>query len=148
MIRQRLEGIFARRLEDDWKTFLQDALKASWKRLEDVLQKHVEDILKTSSRRFEHVFKTSSRCLAKMSQDVFKTYHQIKLFLLNTLLNTSIQHVSETYCKDGYLQRDLPRSHFWEIYGQRTKFARVMKISQVLVFHFTTHFCGGLQRRI
>ena len=32
----------------------------------------------------------------------------------------------------------LPRSHFWEIYGQCTKFPRVIKVLQVLVSHFTT----------
>ena len=48
-------------------------------------------------------------------------------------------------CKDGYVQKDLPRSHFWEIYGQCTEFARVIKISQVLAFHFTTTFSGYLE---
>ena len=38
--------------------------------------------------------------------------------------------------------------HLREIYGQCTKFARVIKISQVLVFHFTTPFSGSLQGRI
>ena len=33
-------------------------------------------------------------------------------------------------------------SHFWEICGQCRKFARVIKISQILVFHFTTPFSG------
>ena len=39
------------------------------------------------------------------------------------------------------LQRRLPTEGF-EIYGQCTKFARVVEISQVLVFHFTTSFSG------
>ena len=50
-----------------------------------------------SSRRLQDVFKMSSRCLAKTFsrhlqdvlqrcfQDVFKTYHQVKLFLLTSL---------------------------------------------------------------
>ena len=59
-----------------------------------------------------------------------------------------IQNDSDTYCKDGYLQKDLPRSHFWEIYGQCTKFARVTKVSQILVSHFTAPFSGRLQIRI
>ena len=29
-----------------------------------------------------------------------------------------IHNVSEVYYKDGYLRKDLPRSQFWEIYGQ------------------------------
>ena len=58
------------------------------------------------------------------------------------LVNKSrrIEHASKTYCKDGYLQKDLARSHFWEIYGQCTKLARMIKIYQVLVFHFTAPF--------
>ena len=55
-----------------------------------------------------------------------------------------IQNVSDRYCKDGYLKKDFPRSHFWEIYGQCTKFAGVTEISQFLVFHFTTPFSGWL----
>ena len=89
---------------------------------------------------------TSSRPL----QDVFKTY-QVKLFLV-----AQFQDVFETYSKrfwDVLLRRlstgGLPRWHFWEIYGQCTKFPRVIKISQVLIFHFTTPFSGyTLQRRI
>ena len=56
-----------------------------------------------------------------------------------------IQNVSETYSKDGYLSMDLPRSHFWEIYGWCTRFSRVTKVSQILVSHFTTPFSGCLQ---
>ena len=150
-----------------------DVLKTSSRCLsfsssEDVFKTNIFTLLirlqKTSSRRFQDVFKTSSRRLAKTSlrhlqnvlqrclQEVFKTYHQVKLFLL-----IRFQDVFETYSKrfwdvlqskGGYLQKDLPRSHFWEIYGQCTKFARVTKVSQVLVFHFTTPFSGCLQRRI
>ena len=67
--------------------------------LQDVLQKRLQDIFKTSSRRFQDVYKTSSRRLEKRLQDIFKTfwrrlqdvlqrylkdvfkaYHQVKLF--------------------------------------------------------------------
>ena len=80
-----------------------------------------------SWRRFQDVLKTSSRRLARTSswrhpqdvlgrylQDVFKTYDHI-----------SIQHVFEMYCKDDYLQKDLPGSYFWGIYSQGTKFSRM-----------------------
>ena len=98
---------FPRRIQDIFKTSCQDVFKTFWRR--------VQDIFKTSSRRFKEVFKTSSghlqdvlqRCL----QDLFKMYHQIKLFAW---------------------VKDLPRSHFWEIYGQCRKFTSVIKISQVL----------------
>ena len=98
-------------------------------------------------RRFQDVLKTSSR----RCQDVLKTSDQVKLFLV-----TQFQDVFETYSKrfwDILLRRlstgGLPRSHFWEIYGQCTKFPRVTKISQVLIYYFTTPFSGyTLQRRI
>ena len=71
--------------------------------------------------------------------------YQVELFLLTSIWSSrSIQHVCETYCKNRCLQKDSPRSHFWKIYGKCTKFARVIKISQVLVFHFTTPFSGCL----
>ena len=116
----------------------------------------------TSSRRLQDVFKTSSRRLAKTSsrhlqdvlqrclQDVFKTYYQVKLFFV-----TQFQDVFETYSKrflDVLLKwlstGGLPRSPFWEIYGQCRKFPRVIKLFQKLIFHFTTPFSGCLQRRI
>ena len=63
---------------------LQDVFKMSCK---DVSQ----DIFKTSSNTScRNIFNTSSRCL----QDVFKTYHQVKLLLL-----TRFQDVFETYSK-------------------------------------------------
>ena len=126
---------------------LQDVFKTFSRRLQDVLQKRLQDIFKTSSRRLQDVLKTSSRHL----QDVFKTYYQVKVFLV-----TQFQDVFETYSKrfwDVLLRRlstgGLPRSHFREIYGHCAKFPRVIKISQALIFHFTTPFSGyTLQRRI
>ena len=72
----------------------------------------------TSSRRLQHVFKTSSRhfqdlcktfwrrleeVLQKSLQDVFKKYHQVKLFLL-----THFQNNFETYSK-----------RFWDVLQRR-----------------------------
>ena len=139
--------VFRRRLQD---VFIKINIFVLVIRLQDVFKtfsRHPQDIFKTSSRCFENVFKTSSRHL----QDVFKTYYQVKVFLV-----TQFQDIFETYSKrfwDVLLRRlstgGLPRSHFWEIYGQCTKFPRVIKISQVLIFHFTTPFSGyTLQRRI
>ena len=59
-----------------------------------------------------------------------------------------IKNVCETYCKDCYLQKDLPTSHLWEIYGWCTKFARVTEVSQILGSHFTAPFSASLQIRI
>ena len=73
-----------------------------------------------------HPGKASSRRL----QDIFKTYQQVKLWMLIILqdifyLSRRIQHIFETFCKDGYLQKELPKPRFWEIYGQGIKFPRV-----------------------
>ena len=71
---------------------LQDILKATSRRLQDnfkMSSKRLQEIFKTSSRRFECVFKMSSRhlydVLQRYLQDVFKKYHQVKLFLLTPL---------------------------------------------------------------
>ena len=79
-----------------------------------------EDVLETSSRRLS----------SSSSEDVFKT---------------SCKNVFKTSSRRP---QDLPRSHLWEIYGQCTKFARVTKVSQILVSHFTVPFSGSLQIRI
>ena len=76
------------------------------RRLQDVLIKtniivlviRLQDVFKTFSRRLQDVFKTSSRrlqdVLQRSLQDVFKTYHQVKLFLL-----TRFQNDFEMYSK-------------------------------------------------
>ena len=62
--------ILAIRLQDVFNTSCQDVFKTFSRRLKDFLQKCLQDIFKASSRRFA---------------DVFKTYHQVKLFLLTCL---------------------------------------------------------------
>ena len=81
------------------------------------------------------VLKTCSRRL----ENVFKRYHQVKLFFV-----TWLRGVSNTFLRRT-AKMDMPRAHFWE---NSTKFARVTKVYQILVFHFTTIFSGFLQRRI
>ena len=93
---------------------LQEVFKTFWRLLQDIFKTSFKNVFKTSSRHLQNL-------LQRYLQDVFKTYYQVR-----------------------DLQKDLPRSHFWEIYGQCTKFARVIKISQVLVFHFTITFSGVL----
>ena len=131
---------------------LQDVFKTSCKNIFKTSSGRLQDVFKTPSRRFEDVFKTSSKLLQdilqRCLQDAFKTYHTVLVNKFSSCLSRRIHNVSEPYCKDGYLQKDLPRSHFWEIYGQCTKFARVKTVSQVLIFHFTTPFVGCLKRRI
>ena len=77
------------------KTPCENVFKTFWRRL--------QNIFKMSSRHFEDVFKTSSRniqdILQKCLQDVFKTYHQVKLFLLTRLrevFNTFLRHTVNT----------------------------------------------------
>ena len=66
--------------------FCQDVFMTFWRRLQDSLPEDLEDIFKTSSRHFEDFLKTCSRhlqnVLQRCLQDVFKTYHQLKLFLI------------------------------------------------------------------
>ena len=121
----------------------QDVFKTFSKHLQDVLQKRIQDIFKTSSRRFQNIFMTSCK-------DVFKTYHQVKLLLL-----TRLQEDLEMYSigfwdvlQWRFSTEGFGRSHICEIYCQCIKIARVIKISEVLVFHFTTPFSSCLQKGI
>ena len=95
---QDLFKMFSRRLQDGFKTSCQHIFKMSSRCLQDVLQnvfktssRLVQDVLKTSLRLVQDVLKTSSRCLEdvlqRSLQDVFKTYHQAKLFLLTRFQN-------------------------------------------------------------
>ena len=113
-----------------------------WRRLKDILKtsfvflfrRRTQDVFKTFWRRFQDIFKTSYR-------DVFKTSSK------------RLQDIFKTFCKDVFKTfprpiirlNCLPRSYFWEIYGQYRKFASVIKISQVLVFHFTTAYRGAFR---
>ena len=125
----------SRCLQDVFKTSSRRIAMTYSRRLQNVFKtssRHLQDVFKTSSRHFESVFKTSSRHL----QDVFKMYYQVKLFLV-----TQFQDVFEMYSKrswDVLLGRlsagGLTRSNF-TLYGQCTNFPRVVKVSQVLVFH-------------
>ena len=64
-------------------------------------------------------------------EDVFNKYPQVKMFFLVRLqdvfktFSRLIQYVFETYSKDDYIHKDLPRPHFCEISGQGTTFPRV-----------------------
>ena len=62
-----------------------------------------KNVFKTSSRRLQDVLKTSSRhlqdVLQRYLQDVFKTYHQVKLFLLTSLrdvFNKFLRYTAKT----------------------------------------------------
>ena len=107
--RLRLQKTSSRRLHQDryihiTHTSSENVLKTSWRRLDQgkyILLGH------TSSKRLQDVFKTSCKNVFKTStrhlQNVFKTYHQVKLFLL-----TRFQDVFGTYSK-----------HFWDVLQRR-----------------------------
>ena len=100
------------------------------KRPQDVLQKHIQ-----------YVFKTFSTRLAKISSRRFQDVSSSQTDFINTS-SRSIQHVSERFfSKDGYLQRDLPRLHyFWEIYGQCRKFAIWKRDKNFSSFRFSFYY--------
>ena len=131
----RLVHTSSRRLQDVFKKSsrrLQDIFKTSSKRLQEFLQKRLQDI-----------FKKSSRSLAKVSSRRFRdvsSNHQVKLFLL-----TSLRDVFNTFLRCTAMMviyRRIFLGHTSEKFTKCTKFERVIKISEVLVFHFTTPFSG------
>ena len=98
---KRLGHTSSRRFQDVFKTSSRRLAKTSSKRLQDVFKtssKRFQDIFKTSSRLIQNALKTSSRrlqdVLQRSLQDVFKMYHQVKLFLL-----TGFENDFETYSK-------------------------------------------------
>ena len=135
----------SRPLQDVFKTYSRCFQSVLLRRFQDVM----EEVFKKSSRHFEDVFKTSSRRLAKIFsrhfqgvfktcsrhlQDAFKMCHQNELFLLTRLqyvfkrFSRRIQYFAETCYEDNYLQKDLSRPHFWEIYGQGKNFSGVSSL--------------------
>ena len=71
----RLQKTSSRRLGQDQYIFLSHTSPG---RLAKTPSRRIEDVFKTSSRHLQDILQ---RCL----QDVFKTYHQVKLFLLTSL---------------------------------------------------------------
>ena len=130
---------------------LQDVFKTFSRRLQDVLQKRLQDIFKTSSRRFQDVFKTSSRRLAKVSSRRFQDVSSSYAVLVNKF-SRCLQDVFTTFlrrtAKTVIYTEGFPLVILVRNYGQCTKFVRVATVSKVLVFHFSTHFSGCLQRCI
>ena len=83
----RLQKTSSRRLGQD--QYIRLGYTSS-RRLQDVFKTSSRRLAKTSSRRLQDVLKMSSRHL----QDVFKTYYQVKVFLV-----TQFQDIFETYSK-------------------------------------------------
>ena len=112
-------------------------MKTSWRRLEDVFRFRLQI---TSSKRLQDVsVKTNTFVLFTRLQDVFKTFSRRVQDVFRRLAITFSRRLQDVFkTSSSGLQKDLSMSHFWEIYGKCAKFVRVIKISQVLVFHFTT----------
>ena len=136
---------------------LQDVFKTSSRCLQDVLQKRLQDI-ETSSRRLakmfsrgiQKIFKASCKNVFKTSprhlQDVFKTYYQASCSV-NTF-SRFFRDVVKTFLTRTSKRVIYRRICVDHTYSQCTKFARVTKVSQILIFHFTTPSSSCLQRRI
>ena len=84
---------------------------------EDVFKtfsRRLQDVFKTCSRRLQNVFKTSSRRLANTSwrhlQEVLKTNHQVKLFLLTSLWEVFNMFVRRTAKTVVYRRINLGRT--------------------------------------
>ena len=123
--------------------------------LQDVLLKRLQDIFNTSSRRLA---KTSSRSLQNFfkttCKDIFKAFTRL-IIKLNYLLLARLRQVFNTFLRHSFPKTVIHKgiclnSTMSEkfIVSHGTKFARQIKISQVLLFHFTTPFSSCLQRRI
>ena len=128
----RLGYTSSRRLQDVFKTFS--------RRLQDVLPRRLQDVFKTSSRHLQDVFKTSSKRLQDVSQirledifhqDVLKTYHDVKLFLLTSLWEVFHMFVRRTGKTVVYRRIHLGNTS--------EKFMINVQNLQVLVFQFTTY---------
>ena len=98
-------NIFTKRFQDVFKTSCQDIFKTSSRRLAKTSSRHLQDVFKTTSRHLQEVFKTFRRrlqdALQRPLQNVLKTYHQLKLFLLTRFQN-------DTYSK-----------RFWDVLQRR-----------------------------
>ena len=109
----RLQKTPSRRLDQDDYTCLshihsEDIFKNSWSRPKYLSSSYVlktfskTSLAKRSSRHLQDAFKTLSRhlqdILQRCLQDVFKTDHQVKMFLLTHLrdvFNTFLKHIAK-----------------------------------------------------
>ena len=95
---KRLEDIFARRLEDVFKT--------SWRRLEDVLKTFLQDVLKMSWRRFEDVLKTYDQDeYIGLDQDVF--WRRMSKMNIFVLIKTSSEDEDERHLQDVFIKTNV-----------------------------------------
>ena len=137
---RRLEDVFRLRFLEACSRGLQDVLikknifslvkrlqKKSWWCLDQ--DKYIR-LGHKSSGRLQDVFKTSSRRLAKASsrqvQNIFKMFEVIFKTFSQDVLKTSCKDVFKTFSRRTISLNCFSRSHFWEIFGQCRKFAKVI----------------------
>ena len=106
----RLQKTSSRRLQD---VLVKTNIFVLAIRLQDVFKTSCKNVFKTSSRRLQGVLKTSSKrlqdVLQRYLQDVFKTYHQVKLFLLTRLreaFNTFLRCIAKMVIYRGICLSD------------------------------------------
>ena len=99
----RLGHTSSRRLQEVFKTSSRRLANTSSRRFQDVFHTSCKNVFKTSSRRLQDALKMSSKrlqdVLQRYLQDVFKTYHQVKPFLL-----TSLWEVFNTFLRRSFLE--------------------------------------------
>ena len=112
-----LEGVFARCLEDVWKTFervlarrLQNALdvfKTSSRRFEDILKRFLKDVLKTSWKTSWRLFGNFLKKTWKRLEEVLKTHGQEEYSgLEQDILKTSSEDKNERQIQDVFIKTD------------------------------------------
>ena len=158
---RRLENVFRLRLQKtSWRHLGQDEyVRLGLTSSEDVFKIYSSwlYVFKTSSRRLQNVFKTSWKTssrhlqdfLQRCLQDVFKTYYQVKLFLLTRLWEAFNTFLRLSFPKTVIYSRGIClRNTTSDKFMVSVQNLQEIKISQVLVFHFSTPFHGCLERCI
>ena len=79
MSSRRLQNIFKTSCQEVFKTFCKNVFKTFPRHLQDAFKTSCKNIFKTSSR---HFLKRLQDFLQRYLQHVFKTYYQVKLFLV------------------------------------------------------------------
>ena len=115
----------------------------SSRHLQNIFKRSCKNVFKTSSRRLQDVLNTSSRrlqdLLQRYLQNVFKTYHQVNLFLLASLQEVLQRRLST----DGFAQVTLLRN-LWSVYKICKSNENFPSFSFLLYYTFQWR----LQRRI
>ena len=97
--------------------------------LQDVFKTHSRPLANTSSRRFQEVFKTSGKNVIKTSSRRLQVVLKTSSTRLQDIFKISCKDVFKTVARRIIRLNCMPRSLFWEMYGQCRKFTNAIKIS-------------------